>query len=767
MDTAFAVKAPAFPSADEASSKQMMKKKSWTKWVIIFGIAVFLGFIFACQSYFYLVMNHKPVVFWQVLYKDAAGRFFCVIFAPLVLMLIQRFRPEKYGWLRAVLIQIPAAFLFALCSLELLDTIGKPIYAAAGVVYPIGPFAPRIFARLVFYMVLLFVCSAIDHYQKYRDEKLAVSQLEAHLAVAQLDNMKINLSPDFLLTTLRSLSALIHKDIETADRMTVRLGDFLRSTLDGTTMRTVTLKRELDLLRSYLEIERLKSNDAIQVNIQTGSRTLEAQVPNRMIQTIIADVIHRKGAHLNSDLIDMHCTRKEQTLQIEIKVQAPELVDGILIEPSWLADIENRLKQLHGNRYTLTCEMIESGSVVAIQFPIHEEPAQAIIWQGRDSESRQANGILGHAKMHSPSDSQEQRKKRPIWLKWLLIAGIWTFIGSLYTLMDIGNAFRSGQKINWGEQAWSYLGWYFWAAFTPFVIWLVRKIPLREPKIIRKVAIHASASLVLVFLLASLYALVYSQTQVPVMGFYDSLKMVLGTLGFAFDLFIYWIIVAAGHSIEFYHSFQREKVHVAKLENQLATAQLHALQMQLHPHFLFNTLNSISELMHEDKMQADRMVAKLESFLLLTLASSNSHEVPLEKELEFLRHYLEIEQIRFQDRLTVQMNIEPATMNVRVPNLILQPLVENAIRHGISRQLTPGRLEIRTSLEEGMLHVQVRDNGKGLPAGAHMGKIHEGLGISNTRARLKQMYGSHQSLEMSNVLEGGFIVTMNIPTMQG
>jgi LytS/YehU family sensor histidine kinase len=203
--------------------------------------------------------------------------------------------------------------------------------------------------------------------------------------------------------------------------------------------------------------------------------------------------------------------------------------------------------------------------------------------------------------------------------------------------------------------------------------------------------------------------------------------------------------------------------------------------MQLHPHFLFNTLNSISALLHRDAEAADQMVARLGDFLRLTLENSGDQEVTLEQELEFLRCYLEIEIVRFHDRLSVETEIEPQTLHARVPNLILQPLVENAIRHGISRQSAPGRLAIRASRRDGRLLLQVEDNGPGLALISEGGSapaattIHTttgtgatrshtgGVGLANTRARLEHLYGAEHRLELTRATPRGMIVTLEIP----
>jgi LytS/YehU family sensor histidine kinase len=231
-----------------------------------------------------------------------------------------------------------------------------------------------------------------------------------------------------------------------------------------------------------------------------------------------------------------------------------------------------------------------------------------------------------------------------------------------------------------------------------------------------------------------------------------------------YGVMLYWLILLISYSFNYQRRYREGEVRATRLEAQLAQAQLQALKMQLHPHFLFNTLHSISALVHKNADAADKMIARLGDFLRLTLENSGAQEVSLGQELEFLKCYLEIERIRFEDRLTVQMNIEPQTLDARLPNLILQPIVENAIRHGISPRTTAGRIEIEARRLNGTLQVQVTDNGPGLPSDSSSGSIVKaGVGLANTQARLKQLYGSEHRLDLANAASGGLTVILEIP----
>jgi hypothetical protein len=224
-------------------------------------------------------------------------------------------------------------------------------------------------------------------------------------------------------------------------------------------------------------------------------------------------------------------------------------------------------------------------------------------------------------------------------------------------------------------------------------------------------------------------------------------------------VFFYGCVVAFVSASQYYQLLRRSELDRMQLESGLARARLHLLTMQLHPHFLFNTLNSISELMYEDVAAAERMVARLSELLRLSLEQRDVALVPLGKELECLGVYLEIEKIRFQDRITVDFEIAPDARTCPVPFLILQPLVENAVRHGIARLCRPGRILIRACRDKERLDIEIRNDGP-----AEAARIPpEGLGLRNTRDRLKALYGEHYSFECRAIPEGGWRIGLTIP----
>ncbi len=233
------------------------------------------------------------------------------------------------------------------------------------------------------------------------------------------------------------------------------------------------------------------------------------------------------------------------------------------------------------------------------------------------------------------------------------------------------------------------------------------------------------------------------------------------TIWFSVLLGLSLLAVAAGVMMLYKRDRDRE-LQASQLESKLTQAQLQILEMQLQPHFLFNTLNGIMVLIREDPETASLMIARLSEFLRLTLESAGAQEVTLRRELEFLDRYVQIERLRFGDRLTVEQDVPHELLDAMVPNLILQPLVENAIRHGVSKRRGQALISIGVTRDNGTLSIQVRDNGSGLPARGNA-DVKEGIGLSNTRARLRHLYGQKQRFELNSPPDGGVSVLLSLP----
>jgi two-component system, LytTR family, sensor kinase len=354
--------------------------------------------------------------------------------------------------------------------------------------------------------------------------------------------------------------------------------------------------------------------------------------------------------------------------------------------------------------------------------------------------------------------------KRP----WVL----WASTFALYTALAIALAMQT-YYFERGEGSHpeflyilklSLLSFWIYALLTPPVLWLCWRYPIERRRFFSRVLLHFAASLVFTSVHISLRIAAYPvRVQGKVMAVNTRLWRSM-FLYMSFDNIVntYAMIAIFGHMMLYYHDMRERELRSAQLEGKLAKAQLSMLKMQLQPHFLFNTLNAVSALARDNPDAAEDMLVRLSDLLRQTLDNDADQEVPLRAELEFLGQYLEIEQVRFADRLQVHINPAPETLDALVPNMFLQPLVENALRHGIGRKAQGGRLEMRSWREANDLFVSVQDSGPGFPANAETSLV-EGIGLSNTRSRLEHLHPGNHRLRFTNVADGGALVTIKLP----
>jgi two-component system LytT family sensor kinase len=355
---------------------------------------------------------------------------------------------------------------------------------------------------------------------------------------------------------------------------------------------------------------------------------------------------------------------------------------------------------------------------------------------------------------------------RPLRVSPRLIAGIATALGIFSTVQAYNYVRIFGER----DPSFPMLlvlnvtYWYSWALLVPGMFWMARRFPFERGGWLRATAPHIPGVIVFVFL----HAVIAIGMRTPVLnaiGIENSWSnsfQQLFFLNFDYSMMTYWGAIGIYHALHFYRQSKDQALNTAQLETRLAEASLQSLQRQLHPHFLFNTLHSISALMHRDPEAADEMLARLSDLLRLTLERVGDQEIALKEEIDFLDKYLEIERTRFGERLHVEMEIEPDTLDALVPNFLLQPIVENAIRHGIARKVGGGRVDIRARHEGDQLILLVRDSGPGIAEGK-LSDLTKGVGITNTRSRLRHLFGERHRFEFSEPAGGGLAVHIDIP----
>lgn len=331
---------------------------------------------------------------------------------------------------------------------------------------------------------------------------------------------------------------------------------------------------------------------------------------------------------------------------------------------------------------------------------------------------------------------------------WLVAFAFWT----LDAIPTATNYHRMGEAsgLSWEDALRTALvGGWGWVPLTVLALWLAERFPLDRGGWRRNLPVHLLGALGACFARAGLVLALN-----PWVGWYRTLPP-LGDLlltSVANNFFLFALIVGVGHALVFARR-SREK------DRARARAELAALRMQIQPHFLFNALNTISSLVHEKPVVAERMIARLSTLFRATLESPGAEEVPLLEELRTARLYLEIEEARFEDRLRVRWHVDPGVHAARVPHLVLQPLVENAVRHGIAPRSAPGTVEISAERVDGTLRLEVRDDGAGCAQDAGAA----GVGLQNTRERLRHLYGARQTMEAGGAPGGGFSVRITLP----
>ena len=362
-------------------------------------------------------------------------------------------------------------------------------------------------------------------------------------------------------------------------------------------------------------------------------------------------------------------------------------------------------------------------------------------------------------------ERERMRGNRSIGRKVAIVAialGLW---GALVLLFAAPLALTS--SVSWRKTVSFGLSfWALWLLFLPAVAWLSFRFPIERKKLFRNVALHLVACFLVVGANRATFRVVekvFPRAQRSArVGPPAAFGVFLG-LRAGLDVLVYWSLVGVCQAIANYRRSQERERRAVELEARLASAQLQALRMQINPHFLFNTLNSIAALVYVNPRAADEMLGDLSELLRRSLDTMEEQEIPLAQELEFIGAYLSIEQKRFGERLRLEQNVPDELMRALVPALILQPLVENSIRHGIEPQREPGCIWIEAKQEGKQLHLTVRDSGRGLLDGELTQSARCGIGLANTKARLKGLYGKDQSFSFGRAEPQGCRVDIHLP----
>lgn len=343
-------------------------------------------------------------------------------------------------------------------------------------------------------------------------------------------------------------------------------------------------------------------------------------------------------------------------------------------------------------------------------------------------------------------------------LKFAAIASAWSLLAVVWAVDMHARLLMAGRPDQFGSRLLkSLLDYWIYAALTPLVFWVARRFRFMRGAYLRALLAHAGCF----FVFSALHLVASSLLQLPGAPephFSGARLRTALLLNFYNDVWMFWPLVVIWNLIDYYHRYRERDLIAARLQTELARAQLDLLRAQIHPHFLFNTLNSIAGLMHEDVNAADDMLNDLSYMLRQALDSQTNQEITLDKELELLEAYVRIQKRRFEERLEFTVDVTPSIREALVPAFVCQPLVENAIRHGVDGQSGVGKIAIKGFRKDTSVVLEIYDNGRGLPA-----SYSEGVGLSNIRRRLAQLYGVRQSMNLASNEGRGVTVTIELP----
>ncbi|UCC44629.1 MAG: histidine kinase [Candidatus Zixiibacteriota bacterium] len=357
------------------------------------------------------------------------------------------------------------------------------------------------------------------------------------------------------------------------------------------------------------------------------------------------------------------------------------------------------------------------------------------------------------------------------WRLVVLFVAVWTLLALIQSARWYHwyNMWQEETVVPWCQAlAWGFGEWYLWGLFSLVIVYLTRRITFDRSNWLRSLALHGVLAVIFSVAHIFLYTLGHhvsrslsAETEPPGTTFAKLLETFM-TSRILDAVLIYFLIAFVLYALTYYRRLRLEELRRADLQTRLARAQLESLKGQLHPHFLFNSLNAVTALIHSDPEAADRMVTRLSELLRVAIDSAEVPEVTLREEIEFVRTYLDIQKTRFGDRLRVQLDIAEECLDAMVPNLMLQPLVENAVIHGVTPRSGSGTVSIDACRRENTLAVRVSDDGPGVPAG-HDPYSGNGVGLKNTNERLRQLYGESAQLKFDSNDGVGLAVTIGIP----
>ena len=751
--------------------RAVLVDRPWFPWAAAAGVWVVLTLVNVANVFLRAPgLGQSLRLRWYVLPQIVLG-FSWILLAPLAIGALRRHPLNGPAWLRSVPYHVVwAAFLGTMgivvfqLGAEVLRPVQRPMGSVAmGVVRSIRY---NLHDGFLYYAVTIGAALVAQIGAARRARETAAAAMKEQLAEARLDALRFRLQPDFILSTFEMLLPLIERDPAAARRTIVRLGEVLHRNYRSDHTRFSTVRDEVQLLAAYLEIERTRHGDRLETLLSpVDEGVADALLPPLLLLPLVQHAIAiGVSARQGKSRIALEARLEGERLFLAVTEEGEEPYRdaGSVLTPEDPDPVALRLRRLHGQDVSMRRRLLSPSSLsVEIRIPFRAVSRGA--WRIPQRSGEVPSGSR-HAPVRSavPPAAPGPFLGHPALTAFAVFLFSALYFGSQYHLQIAGDP--SMASLSWLDVYGPSLArTAIWAALAPAFLLACHRFPLDPRPRARSLAAHA------------ILAATFAATVVLALGavsrafppaFYAGMSgrssaWVALRLGFLSEFVTYLVLATLSWGWGAYRRTHEEEARALHLEAALASARLGALESQLRPHFLFNTLNAVLPLIEKDPRLAASTIAQLGDILRVALDADSAPLVPLSEEIDFCRRYLDIEKTRFRDRLAVSFDIEPDVLPSLVPNLLLQPVVENAIKHGISRHPGSGDIRVSARRRDSFLLLEVINSGDPNADEAQGSK--DGLGLSNVRQRLQHLFGDGHDFRCRRLRSGDFEVVIGIP----
>jgi len=630
---------------------------------------------------------------------------------------------------------------------------------------------------IVSYWLIVGVVHVVDHERHRQRLEVAAAHRETLVAQARMGMLARQLQPHFLFSSLDALSEqIVRGDTRAAGGMLGALAEFLRATMRLRDRAEQPLHAELELVSLYLEVEKARLGERFRVRVEIDHEAEELPVPVLLLQSLVESMVrHDIAANPSGGELVIQARRAGEVIRLEIEGEGREHAaewQERAEERFGLRPIRLRLRQAFGEHASLSLERITSVRTrLCLELPTRTDEGQAatavseVFPLDRPGESRVADlPVFDKTLEIETVSTQPPRWKASV---VALVAGAWTLPGLLYAIQLYEIGLLTEPNFGFGRALLAALpAWWIWIPLTPLVAYFARRFPIRRREPLVPLLRHLAISLAVAIGSALTQAAWHTLgPEVPgiVFDFGGWARASLLSTDYHLNVFSYWLIVGVVHVLDHERHLRRLEVSTARREALVARTRLEALARQLQPHFLFNAMNALStQILRGDTAAAQAMLGALTEFLRATLRLRDRYEHTLGEELELVSRFLAIEKARSGERLTVRVEVDRDAVEARVPVLLLQPLVENAVRYGVMAGQRESEIVIRAVCRSETVRLEIENDGPGLPADWRE-RMEERVGLSNTRDRLRETFGDLGRLEIEEMTENRVRVSLEFP----